>query len=268
MSVTECQSGLVAADLQEIEDAWADYLATRSLPDRNRLVLCYASLVRYVASKVSVGLPSMIDRDDLVSYGTFGLMDAIAKFDPTKGVKFETYAITRIKGNIIDELRKQDRVPRSVRSRARALDQVTVELETELGHRPDDAELAQRLGVPVAELWMMQSDAAVGVVVPLDEHSGGDDDRPSLSDIISDVGSNPEDLYVYPEIAELLARAIATMSERSRTILALYYMQEMTLAEIGEILGVTESRVCQLQGKLLEALREALTHGLAGTIAA
>lgn len=251
-----------AAALTEL---WSDYKRSESLQLRNKLVLHYTSLVRYVASKVAVGLPAHVDRDDLVSYGMFGLIDAIQKFDLCKGVKFETYAITRVKGAIIDELRGQDRVPRSVRAKARQLDRATTELEGELGRAPDDAEIAHRMEFTLAELWSLQRDAAVASVVALEEHEGSDD-RPSLSEQLYDVAANPEELFGTREIVDLLAGAIDSMPVRAKVILGLYYVEELTLAHIGDVLGVTESRVCQLQGQLLGSLRQALVHG--GALAA
>lgn len=249
-----------ATAYNRVNDVWQRYKAAGDLQLRNELVLHYTGLVRYVASKVAAGLPAQIDRDDLTSYGVFGLIDAIHKFDLDKGVKFETYAITRIKGAIIDELRGQDRVPRSVRSKVRTLDRATSELEAELGRAPGDIEIAQRLDVTVDELWVMQREATVTSVVALDEHAS--DGRQSLYDTLRDVASNPEDLFTSGgEVVDLLADAVATMTGRSRIILALYYIEEMTLAGIGEVLGVTESRVCQLQGQLLDTLRTALAEG-------
>jgi RNA polymerase sigma factor FliA len=247
---------------EHVQDTWRRFKETGDIGLRNELVLHYTSLVRYVASKVGAGLPNTIDRDDLISYGTFGLFDAIAKFDLQKNVKFETYAITRIKGSIIDALRDQDWVPRSVRSKARNYDLVKTELENELGRAPADPELAGRLGISIAELWVLQDSASIISVTALDEHQG-EDDRPSISDLIFDVASNPEDLYGPNEVTHLLVEAIDGMTDRSKTILVLYYVEEMTLSEIGEVLGVTESRVCQLQGKLLQSLREALNNGRA-----
>lgn len=227
---------------------------------RNELIVSYTSLVRYVASRVAAGLPDTVERDDLISSGIIGLVDAISKFDPSRDIKFETYAITRIRGAMIDELRKQDRVPRSVRSKGRLLLGVAAKLENDLGRRPDDSELAEALGVTIEALWVMQRDAAIASVVPLDDDS--DDERPSIADTLRDSGANPEDLFtVETEITELLADAIDALPVRSKTILTLYYLEELTLAGIGEVLGVTESRVCQLQGRLLENLRESLAHG-------
>lgn len=242
---------------------WAEYKGSdvRDLEIRNQLALHYTSLVRYVATKVASGLPSMVERDDLVSYGMFGLLDAIEKFDLDKGVKFETYAVARIKGSIIDELRALDWVPRTIRSKARDVERASTELHATLGRPAEDSELAAHLGITVAELWMLQSSSNVTSVHAL-ENDSDDDDHQSLSDLAFDLASSPEDLFATQEIVDIVAKAVDTMPQRSKTILVLYYLQEMTLAEIGEVLGVTESRVCQLQSKVLQSLREALGHGM------
>ena len=250
------------AEAEAIYETWREYKRDGSIAQRNELIVHYTSLVRAVASRVFTGLPNTIERDDLISYGTWGLIDAIDKFDLEKGVKFETYATVRIKGEIIDQLRKQDWVPRSVRSKAKAIQTSVAELNLKLGRAPEDIELARHLGITVAEVWVLQGDSNVKQVAALDEHQG-DEDRPSVSDSLFDISSNPEDIYLINEVEELLVRAVDSMPDRSKTILVLYYLEEMTLAEIGELLGVTESRVCQLQGKLLHALRQALVDGAA-----
>ena len=159
-------------------------------------------------------------------------------------------------------MRDQDWVPRSVRSKARNLKLITDELENRLGRAPVDAELADQMGVTMNELWVLQEEASVTPVTALEEHQG-DDERSSAGDMVFDIGSNPEDLYGQTEVTILLVDAIDDMPDRFKTILVLYYLEEMTLAEIGEILGVTESRVCQLQGKLLQSLRRSLSDGRA-----
>lgn len=254
----------------ELASAWVDFKATGDPIVRNELVLHYQSLVKMVAAKVAGGLPSMVERDDLVSYGMFGLMDAIEKYDLDKNVKFETYAVARIKGSIIDELRALDWVPRTVRSKARDVDRAQSELQAQLGRIPDDTEIAAYLDITVHELWAIQNqtnssylqsadgDAAFGRGAP--EAQGA---QYSILEASFDPAANPEDLYGTQEVVTLLAQAVDAMPQRSKTILVLYYLQEMTLAEIGEILGVTESRVCQLQSKVLQTLRDALHQGSA-----
>ncbi len=251
---------------ENVSELWSDYQATGSVAIRNELVLRYSSLVRYVAAKVGAGLPDQIEKDDLVSHGTLGLISAISKFDPTRGNKFETYAVPRIRGEIIDQLRIQDRVPRSVRKKSKDLSSVVAELESELGRHPDDAEVAKRLDINLMELWVLQREASVSTQVPLD--GGDDDERASVSDVLADLGANPADLFgPETEIAQLVAAAIEPMSVRSKTIVVLYYLHEMTLTQIGSVLGVTESRVCQLQSRLLESLRDSLANGRASLAA-
>lgn len=242
--------------------AWSEYKAGGDLEIRNRLVLHYTSLVRYVAAKVASGLPAQVERDDLISYGMFGLMDAIDKFDLDKGVKFETYAVARIKGSIIDELRHLDWVPRTVRSKARDIDRVQNELHATLGRPPEDAEMATALGITVAEVWAIQSQTNSSYISSADETHDHGDDVATIYSSTFDPAANPEDLFATSEIVDILAHAVDTMPQRSKTILVLYYLQEMTLAEIGEVLGVTESRVCQLQSKVLQSLRDALGAGV------
>jgi RNA polymerase sigma factor for flagellar operon FliA len=240
-----------------LTEAWILYKETGHIDHRNRLVLHYTSLVGYVAKKVGGGLPSTVDREDLISYGMFGLIDAIKKFDLDKGVKFETYAVTRIRGAIIDELRDLDWVPRSIRSKAREIDSAREELERELGRPAEHNELAQHLGLSLEDYWHLASQANATVVESRDQHADGE----SVYETTFDPLSNPEDLFQASEITELLGEAISTMDERSKTILVLYYLEDMTLAEIGQILGVTQSRVCQLQSKVLQALSGVLGQG-------
>lgn len=245
------------ADSRSLEELWIAYKCDGVRDDRNALLVHYTSLVRYVANKVAAGMPGTVDRDDLVSYGMFGLIDAIEKFDLGKGVKFETYAVSRIRGNIIDELRKVDWVPRSIRSKARDVERTYREMENELGRLPEETEVAGRMGITIQELWILLSQTAVASVTALDEHEESDERR-SGNEMLHDPGANPEELFEAVEVTHLLARAVGGMSERNRTILVLYYLEEMNLAEIGDVLGVTESRVCQLQSKILQNLRESL----------
>lgn len=236
-----------------VEELWDAYLNSRSQHDRNELVIHYGSLVRAVATKLSVGLPSSVDRDDLTSYGQFGLIDAIERYDPERGVKFETFAITRIRGSILDEIRALDWVPRSVRTKARQLDKASSELELSLGRPPTPTELANRLEIPLSEVSDSTSMVSSGYISSIDEHAG------ALT--YESLGDNPEDVAMVGEVVDIVAGAVAKMPVRMRIIVALYYIEELTLAEIGEILGVTESRVCQLQGRLLHSLRESLGLG-------
>jgi RNA polymerase sigma factor for flagellar operon FliA len=250
-------------DSETVAAIWQEYKETGDLELRNQLILQYTSLARYVAVKLAARLPNTVDRDDLTSYAILGLIDAIAKFDPAKGTAFTTYAMTRIKGHIIDQLRSQDWVPRSVRSKVRDIERAYSEVEALQGRPATEQDVADHLGLSLQEFWALQSQGNVTAVGALDENSDNDDRR-SLGEVIYDRGSNPEDMYATREIVDLVAGAIATMmSERSRMILVLYYVEGLTLREIGKILGVTESRVCQLQSRLLQDLQQGLGRGLA-----
>lgn len=244
---------------EALEEAWLVFKETGNLGSRNRLVLHYTSLVRYVAAKVGGTLPAEVDRDDLISYGMFGLMDAIEKFDLDKGVKFETYAVSRIRGAIIDEIRALDWVPRSVRSKAREIDKAKTEIEAMTGRPAEHQQVAQHLGLSLEEYWSLHSQAAVLPVGTLAGQNNDEDDH--RAEVTFDPTANPEELVGVGEVVDLLGEAVNNMDERSKTILVLYYIQEMTLAEIGKVLGVTESRVCQLQSKVLQTLRDTLGQG-------
>lgn len=251
-----------------LEGTWLQYKATGDIELRNALMLHYAPTVRYVAGKISETLPAMVDRDDLVSYGMLGLMDAIEKFDIDKGVQFQTYGVTRIRGEIYDQIRALDWVPRSVRSGAKTIGKVKGELMNELGREPEHHEVATRLGMSMQDYWAFNSAARTPRVGTFGNYASHEDpDSPYEQDSVWDPSMNPEALAETGEVIGLVAEAVNDMDQRSKTILVLYYLQEMTLAEIGKKLGVTESRVCQLQSKMLSSLRDSLGSGsLAGAL--
>ena len=225
---------------------------------RERLILHYAPLVKYVASRVATGLPASVDQADLVSYGMFGLIDALEKFDPGRGNKFETYAIPRIKGAIIDELRAMDWVPRSVRFKAREIEKAYSDLESLHKRGPTEKEVAARLGVTLRELHEVINQISFVQVLQLDEILSVGSDRGeqvSLLDTLADRGTDPTTALEGEETRGLLAAAINSLSEREKIVVTLYYFEGLTLAEIGEILGVTESRVCQIHTKAVGQLR-------------
>jgi len=225
---------------------------------RERLILHYAPLVKYVASRVATGLPASVDQADLVSYGMFGLIDALEKFDPGRGNKFETYAIPRIKGAIIDELRAMDWVPRSVRFKAREIEKAYSDLESLHKRGPTEKEVAARLGVTLRELHEVINQISFVQVLQLDEILSVGSDRGeqvSLLDTLADRGTDPTTALEGEETRGLLAAAINSLSEREKIVVTLYYFEGLTLAEIGDILGVTESRVCQIHTKAVGQLR-------------
>lgn len=229
---------------------------------RDQLIVLYSPLVKYVAARVAVGLPQHVDGADLVSYGIIGLIDAIDRYDPERAVKFETYAIPRIKGAIIDELRAIDWVPRSVRAKARAVEQAYATLEGTLLRTPTDAEVAAELDMSEDDLQDVLRQISFVGVAALDEvfMVGGDrTERTTLGDTIADGTAGPVDRFEDKESKEILGQAIAQLGDRERTVLSLYYYEGLTLAEIGEILGVTESRVCQIHTKAVLQLRSRLS---------
>ena len=246
-----------------VADLWQQY-KTDSAPDaRERLILHYSPLVKFVAGRVAAGLPQNIEQADLVSYGIFGLIDAIDKFDPERGFKFETYAISRIKGAIIDELRSIDWVPRSVRSKARAIERAYSKLENELRRTPDDNEVAAELGLSESEFAQTLSQISFVGLVALDELLSAGSERGNsgtVGDTIADSAHDPVQAFELDEMKHVLADAINRMPDRERLVLTLYYYEGLTLSEIGQVLGVTESRVCQIHTKAIFQLRGRLSE--------
>ena len=244
----------------DVDALWGDYTRTRSQDARDRLIVQYSPLVKYVAGRVGVGLPRNVEQADLASFGVFGLIDAIEKFDPERGFKFETYAIARIKGAILDELRSIDWVPRSVRSKARNLEQAMAKLESENHRSPNDAEVAEEMGITEKQLRNTLSQISHVGVVALDEMlSGGDrGESVTLGDTVADQRAGPMDVFEVEEMRQILADSINRLPEREKIVLTLYYYEGLTLAEIGRVLGVTESRVCQIHTKAVLQLRTQL----------
>jgi RNA polymerase sigma factor for flagellar operon FliA len=256
-------AGMSDEERAEIEAAvatlWREYKDTKGEKLRERLILHYSPLVKYVAGRVGVGLPSNIEQADLVSYGIFGLIDAIEKFDLERAIKFETYAISRIKGAIIDELRSIDWIPRSVRYKAREVEKAYASLEAKLHRSPTEAEVAAELGIKLEELHAIFSQVSFVNVVALDEllTAGGEKgDKMSLVDTLEDTkAEDPVAAFETEETKFLLAKAINTLPEREKIVVTLYYYEGLTLAEIGQVLGVTESRICQMHTKAVLQLR-------------
>lgn len=245
----------------ELARRWKAFKEGSDEKAREQLILHYAPLVKYVASRVATGLPPNVEQADLASYGMFGLIDALGKFELERGLKFETYAIPRIKGAIIDELRAMDWVPRSVRSKAREIDKATADLEADLKRQPTDEEVAERLGMTPQEHHDVVAQVSFVSVLALDEMvSVGADrgDTVSLVETLADRASNPSEGMESSETRAMLAAAINELTEREKIVLTLYYFEGLTLSEIGEILGVTESRICQIHTKSVGTLREHL----------
>jgi RNA polymerase sigma factor for flagellar operon FliA len=241
---------------------WREYRAKADPAVRDRLIVTYAPLVKYVAGRLGSGLPAHVDDEDLVSYGLLGLIGAIERYDPERDVKFETYAIARIRGAIIDELRALDWVPRSVRSRARDIERAIGELEAKLGRVPSDEEIAGKLGLTTEELDESLSEISRSSIAALDELwtiSGSGGDQVALIDTIEDTDApDPQGALSQVELREAIADSIARLPEREKLVVTLYYYEELTLREIGEVLGVTESRVSQLHTKAILRLKARL----------
>lgn len=248
---------MTKVDGDAIAALWERYQCDGDRSVRDQLIVQYSPLVKYVAGRVGVGLPQNVEQADLVSYGIFGLIDAIDKFDPALGFKFETYAMSRIKGAILDELRSMDWVPRSVRSKARRIERAYATLEADLHRSPTDEELAAELEMQVGELQDVVNQIALTGVAALDEMLAGErGESTTLGDTIAtDLVPGPTDVLEEEETRQLLGRSINGMPEREKLVLTLYYYENLTLAEIGKALGVTESRVCQIHTKAVLHLK-------------
>jgi RNA polymerase sigma factor FliA len=240
-------------------ELWLDFKAHGSERAREQLILHYSPLVRYVAAQFAATCPPNYERADLASYGTFGLIDAIEKFEPSRGFKFQTYAIVRIKGAIIDELRSIDWVPRRVRSNARELERASSSLEGELGRSPSRAELAAELGVGPERLERVISQIASTWVSSLDEPLGASFDEDGAATLGARIPA-PGNPFDDVETTDTLTGAIEVLSDRERLVITLYYYELLSLAEIGAVLGVTESRVCQIHTKSIGKLRRHLQN--------
>ncbi|MGH3696767.1 MAG: FliA/WhiG family RNA polymerase sigma factor [Pseudonocardiaceae bacterium] len=254
---SDVETGIVAL--------WQAYGRDRDATLRDRLVLHYAPLVKYVAGRVGTGLPAHVDIADLVQSGVFGLWEAIDRFEPERGLKFETYAMQRIRGAILDELRAQDWVPRTVRSRAREVERALERLETRLQRSATDAEVAAELGITVPELRDLYAQLQLTSVIALDELIAVGRGGTSIAETLPDeTAEEPQALLDSVESRRLLAQAVSQLTDRDRVVVSLYYFENLTLAEIGRVLGVTESRVCQLHTRAVLRLRSKMLEASAG----
>lgn len=232
-----------------VDEQWTEYLAAPTRAGRDRLVARYTPLVRVIAHRVLIGLPTHVEHADLAQSGMFGLIEAIERFDPLRCPRFESFAAQRIRGAILDELRAQDWVPRTVRGRVRELERAQERLERQLQRAATDRELASEMGLPVREIQGLIRQVHVVSVEALDETSGG------VGDLFADDAPDPMAIIQARETMRQLNAAVAGLGERDRMVIQLYYLENRTLAEIGRMLGVTESRVCQLHARLVGRLR-------------
>ncbi|MFP4416468.1 MAG: FliA/WhiG family RNA polymerase sigma factor [Fibrobacterota bacterium] len=242
-----------------LEELWKEYKTTGSKIAKDKLLIEYAHLVKYVSYRIAVNLPQSVDRDDLMSSGVLGLIKAVETFDPQRGFKFETYAGHKIRGAILDELRSLDWVPRSVRQKARDLQKVYFSLENKLGRLPYDDEVCQELGISMKEYEDMLSDVTPATIISLEEampERGSDAKELRIIDTIEDPGStNPLKEMGFNEIKSILKDTIANLPEKEKLVVALYHYEELTLKEIGVVLNISESRVSQIHSKAILKLR-------------
>jgi RNA polymerase sigma factor FliA len=244
-----------------LAEQWRRYARTRDREIRDQLILAYSPLVKFVAGRLAARLPSHVELAELVSYGLGGLIDAVERFDPGHGATFEAFAGMRIRGAIIDELRSADWVPRSVRDEARSIGRASTVLTARLRRIPTEAELAAELSLDAAQLDAALQRVARAHPVALDEPmgSGADGVQQTLMDRLPDTeGSDPGDRLSAAELREEIAEAIAQLPERERVVIGLRYLQELSLAEIGAILGLSESRISQIHSAALLQMRPAI----------
>ncbi|MCK4906154.1 MAG: RNA polymerase sigma factor WhiG [Spirochaetes bacterium] len=245
----------------EEEELWLDYLKTKNKLIREFIAEKYAPLVKYVAGKVAIGLPNNIEFEDLIGYGVFGLLDAIEKYDPRRGIKFKTYAVTRIRGAIYDELRSIDWVPRSIRQKAKDLERLIGSMENKLGRTVKDDEIAEEMGISINDFHNLVMKISGSSVLSLSDvwYLGDDNDKISVADTIESPSSlNPDIIVEREEIKKIIYEVIINLPEKEKKVLILYYYEDLTLKEIGKILDVTESRVSQLHTKAILRLRAKL----------
>jgi RNA polymerase sigma factor for flagellar operon FliA len=227
---------------------------------KEQIVLEHAPLIRYIVNRIAVRLPSHIDLDDLHNTGVIGLMDAIDKYDPEKNCKFKTYAEFRIKGAILDQLRSLDWVPRSIRQKSRRLEQAYAEVEQRLGRAASESEVAESLGLSLAQFHFLLNQVRGISMVNLDElRAGGESDQPLQGDLFEDVkAENPFLLLKSREMRQAIAECIGALPEKERLVISLYYYEDLNMKEIGNVLSITESRVCQIHTKAVARLRSKL----------
>jgi len=257
-------------DEKSEEERWLEYRRTRDPSLREAFIKQYAPLVKYVAGKVAMGMPQNVEFDDLVGFGVFGLIDAIDKYDPEKyNVKFKTYAVTRIRGAIFDELRLIDWVPRSVRTKAREIENAISSVEAHLGRTASDREIAKAMGISEDEYLKTIHKISGTSLISIDDvrFSGDDKDRISIADSIESPSSlNPDVIVEKDVIRQVIIATINELPDKEKKILILYYYEDLTLKDIGKVLEVTESRVSQLHTKAILRLRSKLTNIRKGII--
>lgn len=242
---------------EERQKLWEEYAKRKTSDLYEKIIIEYAGLVKLVAGRLSMYLGHNVEYDDLVGYGTFGLIDAIEKFDYTKGNKFETYASLRIRGAILDQIRKMDWIPRSIRQKQRKIDSAYQALESKLGRNATDEEIAEELNLTIDELEDWQSQTNVTNIISLDEFLEQSPES-KTDQYFANTFEQPDRIFEQKELKELLARSLEALTEKEKKVIALYYYEDLTLKEISRILEVSESRISQLHTKALQKLRNKL----------
>jgi RNA polymerase sigma factor for flagellar operon FliA len=243
------------------ESLWNTYVAHHEPKLREQIIVQYAPLVKYVVGRLAINMPTIIDSDDIISYGTLGLIDAVERFDPTRGIKFETYAIARIRGAIIDALRSLDQIPRTARQRAREIESAIAELEAKLKRPPTDQEVADRMGMDV-ERYREACVRTNVMTLSLDSLLSTDDEegQGGMRPYAFEDRDSPDPLAATEkrEMEKALVLAVRNLPERERLVLSLYYYEELTMKEISRVMEISESRVCQLHAQAILRLRATL----------
>jgi RNA polymerase sigma factor FliA len=251
--------------LGPVDELWSEFRSTGSHRARDELIVHYAPLVKYVAARVAIGLPNNVDQEDLASAGILGLMEAVNKFEPERGFKFESYAAARIRGAIIDDLRSLDWVPRSVRSQARKVEEALSKLQDKLGRVPTDEEVAEEMEVTVRKLRSIYAKVSTILFVSLDRlMSVGDKGESGMSLVDTLVDTKAEDplaVVEEKEMKQFLVKAIAGLPDRERTAITLYYYEGLSLAEISQVVGVSQARISQMNAKSVMTFRSLLNKG-------
>jgi len=249
----------MSATTSKQQELWQQYIETRDPAIKEKLILEYSHIIKYVAGRLSIYFGSNVDYDDLVGYGVFGLIDAIEKFDITKGVKFETYASLRIRGAIIDSIRELDWVPRSLRQKNKELERVYAEVENNLGHSATDQEIADKLHISIDEFYKLLNEVNLSSLISLEEFL-----EQNYEVGVNVTGNSkedrPEGYMEITELREILADAISKLPEKEKTVISFYYFEDLTLKEISAIMKVSESRISQLHTKAILRLRGKLAR--------
>ncbi|MBO4415329.1 MAG: FliA/WhiG family RNA polymerase sigma factor [Lachnospiraceae bacterium] len=242
------------------EELWEEYSSNKTPELREKIIVEYAPLVKLVAGKLEMYLGKNVEFDDLCGYGVFGLIDAVDKFDNAKGVKFETYASLRIRGEILDQIRKMDWIPRSVRQKQKLIDNAMKKIEAETGHIATDEEISAELGISIDELYDMQNETKMTNLISLDEYMEQGEVR--VEPKADKDYMQPEKVVEKEELKRILLEVIETLTEKEKMVITFYYYEELTLKEISQVMDVSESRVSQLHSKALMKMKQRLGSGM------